>query len=336
MQNIAVITLLLVVLSSCYAQDKKSANSLPALTKATDPADTGIVYFSFDNGKHWKSAGAGLPQQLSIGLGGVAVSEKELGITTSKNGVYLYNTADSTWTSIPTPKVITDGEPGAMIFYNNSLVVGTRHSGVFFSNNQGKNWVQKNTGLHNITIRRFVQLADKLYVCTNNGVYWWNGFLNKWEPGFVQPALQVNGAVLFKDNIFLATSKGVYKKENAGNWLNILPGRSVHNISADGELLYAMTYDELLLSSADGLVWQTAQNGLPNGLYTFNVLYQQDVLLAGQWNGVYHKTRLDTAWRKTSVGLPENFAVTNLQSFNGVLVISTSERKLLTTRKPAP
>lgn len=89
-----------------------------------------------------------------------------------------------------------------------------------------------------------------------------------------------------------------------------------------------MTYNELLLSSNDGKIWQSAHEGLPEKLYTFNLLNQNQVLFAGQWDGVYRKTALSPGWEQSGIGLPSNFAVTNLLSFNGILVAATSKRKL--------
>lgn len=60
----------------------------------------------------------------------------------------------------------------------------------------------------------------------------------------------------------------------------------MHKICADHEQLNAMTYNELLLSSTDGKIWQKQQNGLPKALYTFNVLNHNNLVFVGQWDGV--------------------------------------------------
>jgi hypothetical protein len=97
-----------------------------------------------------------------------------------------------------------------------------------------------------------------------------------------------------------------------------------------------MTYNELLLSSYDGLTWQTIQSGLPGNLYTFNVIKNNTVVFAGQWDGIYRKDISSEDWKHSSNGLPDKFAATNLKSYNGILIISCSERKIksvLTTEK---
>jgi hypothetical protein len=88
-----------------------------------------------------------------------------------------------------------------------------------------------------------------------------------------------------------------------------------------------MSYNELL-SSKDGETWQSRQNGLPKNLYTFNVLNYNNIVFAGQWDGIYRKTNDSDKWEFSGKGLPSNFAVTNLKAINNILVISTSERKL--------
>jgi ligand-binding sensor domain-containing protein len=140
--------------------------------------------------------------------------------------------------------------------------------------------------------------------------------------------LQTNGATDFKDHIYIATNKGVFKQLSNKSWVNSSPQLSMHNISADKDQLYAMTYNELLLSSLDGETWQSQQEGLGKELYTFNVINHDNTILAGQWDGIYRKNKITKLWELASNGLPPNFAVTNLKVFDKILVISTSERKL--------
>ena len=330
-----ILALFVISLSSCNGQinrkievDQKAIKS--EIAKNLIEADSGIIYFSFDNGKSWKNASSGLPQNVSIGLGGVAGSGKLLGVAVKEYGVYIFNLNDSTWFNIPTEEQIIEGNIGALIFYRNNIYAGTQYKGIFFSQDYGKTWTSQNAGLNNLTIRRFIEFENKLYVCTNDGFYSLNKDSKVWESEYGNNSLQVNGATVFKESFYIATSKGVYKKVSDNNWKNVLPDHSIHNISSGNEKLFAMTYNELLLSSKDGIIWQSEQDGLPERLYTFNVLYQNHVLFAGQWDGVYSKSDLSSKWKRSGIGLPSDFAVTNLISFNGILVITTSKRILRT------
>lgn len=290
--------------------------------------DTGIVYFSFNNGADWVNASNGLPQNVRIGLGGVAVSSKLLGVATKEYGIYLYDFAKSTWVQIPTDQQIIDGNIGAMAIWEHTIYIGTQHKGIFSSKNNGATWDTHNSNLNNLTIRRFFEFDNRLFVCTNGGFYSLNELSGNWQLEYGHNSLQVNGATVFKGNFYLATNQGIFMQGNDKKWANTSPNLSVHNISSNENQIFAMTYDELLLSSEDGITWKSAQEGLPKNLYTFNVLNHNNILLAGQWDGVYQKSKDNPEWERSSNGLPDNFAVTNLKAFNQILVLSTSERKL--------
>ena len=332
MRNSIIAILLYLCLGACNGQDNNhleanhQATTFPENSNNPKEADNGIIYCSPDNGNTWKNISAGLPKQISIGLGGLAASEGLLGVATKEYGIYFYNFDDSAWVNVPTDNDIIESNIGALAFFKNTLYVGTQHKGVFCSKDNGKTWSTQNRELNNLTIRRFIELEHTLYVCTNDGFYALNEHSGSWQLEYGNNALQVNGATYFKGVFYIGTNKGIYKKQKDNKWVNILPDHSVHNVSSDEEEMYAMTYNELLLSSKDGEHWQSIQDGLPENLYTFNVLNQNNTVFAGQWDGIYSKTTLDNAWKLSSNGLPKKFAATNLKSLNGVLVITTSGR----------
>jgi hypothetical protein len=319
------------ILTSCNSQ---TINNLTTEQKSTilpqtsNKVSNGIVYFSYNNGNNWVNSSDGLPEQIKIGLGGITTSSNFLGVATKENGVYKYNFKSKTWENIPTDKQIVEANVGAVSFMDSTIYVGTQFKGIFSTKDNGKNWTNFNNGLTNLTIRRFCEFENKLYVCTNDGFYSLNKTSNSWNLEFGQSSLQTNGAAIFKGQFYLATNKGIFTQLPDKSWINSSPNLSMHNISADNDQLNAMTYNELLLSSIDGQTWQKQQNGLPKNLYTFNVISHDKKVFAGQWDGVYKKNSLNKLWEKSSSGLPSNFAVTNLKAFENILIISTSERKL--------
>lgn len=337
MKNI-VPMLLLIFLNACTGQNISTSEKESTiintdsivLNKQIERSD-GIVYFSKDNGITWENKSAGLPENTGIGLGGIAVSDTLLGVATKQNGVYIFDFQDSIWIHIPTDEQIIKSNLGALSFYKNEIYIGTQYGGVFFSNNQGETWVSKNSGLGNLTIRRFVEIDSKLYVGTNSGLYSFSEAQNKWVFEFGQNAMQVNGITEFEGNLYIASNQGVFKTEKEFiNWKQVLSDRSVHNISSDDKTIYAMTYNELLSSTDKGGSWQSIQNGLPKELYTYNVIENDNAVFAGQWDGVYRREGSSEEWKLSNNGLPNKFAVTNIKSFNGILVSAGSERKLKT------
>jgi len=332
----ALLILFLILVNYSNGQNKNALNKISntiitpssKLEKTIDATD-GIIYFSNDNGMTWKNTSNGLPEKISIGLGAMAVSPDLLGIVTKEKGVYLFDFQRKAWVNIPTDQQVLKNNPGDLIFYKNEIYVGTQYGGVFSSNNRGKTWTSKNSGLGNLTIRKFAEIDHKLYAGTNDGLYSYNEELNKWKLEYGNRSLQVNGITELAGSTYIGTNQGAFKSDKALKiWKQVFPNRSLHNIGVIGQAIYAMTYNELFYSVDEGVSWQSIQNGLPKELYTFNVIENNSAVLAGQWNGVYTKSISDKEWKYCSKGLPGKFAATNLKSYNGILIISCSERRL--------
>lgn len=328
--------ILLAILGSCSGHTKKpneKASKSDSLSYADikSPVETndGVVYFSVNNGLSWENKSEGLPDSITIALGGIAVSGKSLGIATKEKGVFLFDFQKNLWNNITTDKEIIKGNPGPLIFFKDQIYTGTQRSGVFSSADSGANWTKLNTGLADMTIRKFVQIDNKLYAGTNAGLYSFNESEKKWELEFGNSTTQVNGLTEFDGNIYIGTNQGAFTTpKNRKEWKQTMANRSLHNISSDDNTIYAMTYNELLSSTDKGLTWNTIQNGLPAELYTFNVIKNGNSVFAGQWDGVYRKDNANEIWKSYSNGLPENLAINNMKLYNGIIVVSVSERRL--------
>ncbi|MBK7426319.1 MAG: hypothetical protein IPI60_04415 [Saprospiraceae bacterium] len=140
--------------------------------------------------------------------------------------------------------------------------------------------------------------------------------------------MQANGITTFEGSIYIASNQGGFtsaigKKE----WKKIFSEGALHNISSDDKGIYAMMYNELFSSFDKGNTWQSIQSGLPAELYTFNVIKTDNTLLAGQWDGVYKKDKETEKWKFSGSGLPEKFAITNMKSYNELIVVSGTERQ---------
>lgn len=327
--------ILLAILSSCNGQNKKlnqalsKKDSISPIIKSPIETIDGIVYFSSNNGLTWENKSDGLPDSINIALGAIAVSDKSLGIATKERGVFLFDFQTNQWIGIPTDKKIIESNPGPLIFYKGQIYLGTQTSGVFSSADFGKNWKKLDSGLTNFTIRRFAQINNKLYAGTNGGLYSLNEIEKKWELEYGNSTMQVNGMTEFDGTIYIGTNQGVFTTPaDRKEWNQVLANQSLHNISSDENTIYAMTYNELLSSTDNGLTWKNIQNGLPAKLYTFNVIKNGNSVFAGQWDGVYRKDSPNGNWKLFSNGLPEKLAINNMKLYKGIIVISGSERRL--------
>lgn len=318
-----------ITLSACNGQTQNntvsvSGNGIPLI----DNSD-GIVYFSYDNGLTWKNKSTGLSSTANIGLGGIAVSGSKLALLSKDSGLYFFNIHEDKWFNIPTDKQLIESNPGALLFFKDHIYAGTQFGGVFRTANEGKGWTKLNIGLDNLTIRKLAVIEGKLYAATNSGLYSFNDLIDEWQLEYGNNTLQVNGVTAFERSIYIATSQGAFASPiEKKDWEKVFSNGALHNISSDDKALYAMVYNELFSSSDKGRTWQSIQIGLPVELYTFNVMKVDNRLLAGQWDGVYRKDKATEKWILSGNGLPEELAITNMQVFQGIIVVSGSERKL--------
>lgn len=326
--------LILIIFNSCQGQSatEKAFNvgnfRVTALTNSTDTTG-GIVYFSNNYGLSWINFSEGLPQKIQLGLGAIGISENLIGLATKDTGIYLFDSSKNTWKSMPTDPEVIKNNIGSMFFYKDHILVGTQTGGVFSTKNKGVSWSKLNNGLENLTIRRFVEIDNKLYIGTNAGLFVFDEKTNKWLLEFGHAMLQVNGIAATDENIYIATNRGAFATaKNQRTWQQILPNKALHNIYSDENTIYAMVYNELFISIDKGKTWQSNQDGMPSDLYTFNVVKNGNLIFAGQWDGVYRKDKLNQKWIAFNNGLPEKFAITNMKVHKGLIIVSGNARKL--------
>ena len=289
----------------------------------------GIVYFSKNGGLTWEDKSNGLPDKVTLGIGGLAVSGNSLGIATKDDGIYLFNLQNQIWVQTPTDEEIIKNNLGTLSFFKNHFFVGTQLNGVYTTSNNGSNWNSLNTGLNNLTIRRLVPIGNKLYAGTNTGLYSLDNKLKSWKLEYGNNSLQVNGITEFNGNIYIGTNQGLFTNaNNQRGWKKMLDGYSLHNVSSDDKYIYAMTYNELLSSKDNGDNWKSVQRGLPKELYTFDIINNKNLVFAGQWDGVYRKDSENDIWQSYSNGLPSDLAITNIKSYINFIVVSGNERGL--------
>lgn len=281
----------------------------------------GIVYFSVNNGTSWENKSVGLPK--NIFLSDIAVSDEMLGVSTKQHGIFIYNFEKDKWEETA-KKPKTSKDIDAIFFFGKKIFAGSQGNGIFVSFDKGKNWNQSNTGLGNLTIRRFAEIENRIYAGTNGGLYKWNEPEKKWEHIFGDNLLQVNGIIEFDREIYIGTNHGVYKSPVVQNeWKQVYANISLHNISSANGILYAMAYNELFASKDRGQNWYNDQYGIPEGKYSFQLQQNNGVEFVGQWNGIYIKDK-NNNWKLTHTGIPANTAITEMNIFRGMLIASCS------------
>lgn len=292
----------------------------------------GSIYFSADNGSSWQNHSNGIPEGIFIT--DMAVSDDLLGVSTKQDGIFLYNSQKNDWENVSTQPWIKNNID-ALYFFDNKIYAGTQNGGMYVSSDNGETWLQINKGLGNLTIRKLAAFQNKLYAGTNGGLYSLNEKENKWDLEFGKEGLQVNGMTEFAGELYIGTNRGAYKfLKQTNNWHEIMSNCSLHNISANDHAIYAMVYNELYQTTDKGTSWKNIQQGLPENLYTFQLVTKDNVSFAGQWHGVYKKINsgpplyLSGEWKSSDNGLPSEYSVTEMKIFKNILVIGCTKRGL--------
>lgn len=312
------------IVCSVQGQNVPEEQCSPQLDSVKSP---NLVYFLYPNSSSWENTSQGLPTQLN--LGDIAVSENMLGILSKETGVYLFDFDKDEWGNIPTDNEIITNNPTATSFFKDKIYVGTQTGGIYVTSDLGRNWNQFNQGLTNTSIRKFSIINGELFVATNGGLFSFNQSRQSWELEYGNKSMQVNGITVCKGYINIGTNQGIFSSPiGKPVWKNVLPNYSLHNISSDDKYIYAMTYNELLISADAGTTWQSSQNGLPKELYTFNIMKNGDFVFAGQWDGVYRREDAEEKWQPYGQGLPPDLSITKMNLINGILVVGSHKRGL--------
>ena len=169
----------------------------------------------------------------------------------------------------------------SMAYSNNVIYVGTLTKGMFKSTDNGDTWVEINNGLPIKQIWAVNVLDDVVFVGTNGG--------------------------------------GLYKSTNNGeNWENANNGISstttIRDINKFANKYYAAASNAGIYVSDNGLDWQQNNTGI-TGLVATCLLNTGTDLFCGVLQRVYKYDQANSAWVKTSNGLP-NSSVNSLAYFS--------------------
>ena len=146
----------------------------------------------------------------------------------------------------------------------------------------------------------------------------------------VYKEVQTNGFTVLNNKIYAALMNGAIVTHNEGtNWKYIYKKRALHDMSNDGESVYAMTLgDGLLESKDDGLTWENINSGFGvTKWYTFDVKNIDNQLFAAQWRGVYSMDKSGNTWQIIKNGLPDSTVFSTLKAASFGLIAGIGLRK---------
>ena len=267
----------------------------------------GGVFKSSDNGANWIKCSAGLP--------GTLIHSLEIYNTALYAGHYaggITNRAitgtDSNWFYLNTS--LYDHETMSYLRQGAVMYCGTKNGGFF--RRSGSFWIQRNSGLSNLTVRAlclsaalniFAGTDSSIYKTTNEGVNWiysGNGINSK-----KIYSIYSDGTSLFAG----ADSGKIYKSTDEGaNW-NLsntgIPSKKINSITFSSGKYYASSDSGLYSSSNAGALWSGLNNGLLAGRVNCVYVYASNIFCATA-QGVFKSTDAGLNWVNYTSNLPYN------------------------------
>jgi photosystem II stability/assembly factor-like uncharacterized protein len=323
-------------LFGCVNQKDKLESNFDSVVTTTPPADypaniasqqstPAVIYRSADGGMSWFSFATGIPDEANASS--FLVIGDEIFATTDYHGIYSVREGEKQWKRIdedlPKNTDIND-----IAFIGNTLVIGTQRHGVIISKNKGKNWSFPAVKINNTQMRSFYANGNALFAGADNGIHQLLDNGNTWE--HVWKGVQTNGFTELNGKLYAGLMNGaIMSQDHGASWKYIYEPHTLHDISNDGESIYAMTLGAgLKKSNNNGLTWEDVNDGFGTlNFYTFEVKRYGNRLFAAQWHGIYTSANGGKNWMRISNGLPDSTAFTTLEVTRSGLIAGIGLRK---------
>ena len=204
------------------------------------------------------------------------------------------------------------GEIHSVIKSNNEIIVGTKYiykstdnGKTWFVSNNGISGTV--TSIHSL-----VKSSSNLVAGTDAGVFYSADNGNNWVQSAGTTALSIYCMVSKGTSLFLSTANnGVYKSTNNGqNWSAVNSGittiTDMRSLAVKGSDIYAGTDGYgIYKSTNDGTSWALVNTGLPGSYYTVSALaIVGNNILAGTYGaGIYKSTNDGSQWNAVNTGV---------------------------------
>ncbi len=300
------------------------------------------VLLSSDTGKSWSKVNEGLPlppqyqkvNSLAIDDGNIFALMRYTVFISTNNGAHW----DTITTNFPQPLT-------SLAASGNSVVIGTRYSGIFRSTNDEKSSNAVNSGLPmNLAVTSLETNGNNLFSATyHNGIFLSRDAGTSWKPinsdlmEVLGAAFRIYSFAVTGGNLLAGTDKGIFVSADTGaNWTrvdsNIINYR-IESLAVNGNKTFGGIYDRLYQSTNNGTSWNqvssdsirlTFYSVFPCGNTIFAMCDRVYVNSVNPFPHLYLSTDNGVTWNQGnySSGLP--YTVTSLVPIGSNIVAGTN------------
>jgi photosystem II stability/assembly factor-like uncharacterized protein len=222
------------------------------------------IYKSIDNGTNWKEIYTNTMEYSQDLTSGLTLTETNIFVGTRYNGIFKmdYNGKNINFTN----NNIFNIQVTALAFKNETMYAGTYEKGIYYSNNGGNSWQQ-------------LQSSPK----ETSGIF-----------------NEINKIIVNNENIYAATSHGIYKSTDEGLSWNFkkLSDYDIKDIVIENSKIYAIGNSQsphLFISTDEGISW--IDNNLTNeAIFIYSMLKDGSNIYLGTISGILKSTNEGDSW----------------------------------------
>lgn len=268
------------------------------------------IYTTTNNGLNWMATNSNV---TSTKVYAISSTGSTLFAGTDGNAVFSTSDNGNNWLWLNSGFISSNPYIGAIYNFNNILFVGLKTtSGIYYSTNNGVNWVSSNSY---VSAWAFNSISNYLFASgssvirsTNNGQSW-TTIRNGLPSNFViATSLTASANTLFC-GIY---EYGIYVSTNFGtSWIAASSGLTNYNISAmttNNSFIFACTDTSGVFRSTNaGTSWHPANNGLTD-LRTNTIYSYGNYLFVGTTSGgIYSSGDAGNSWMAINTGLNNKY-----------------------------
>jgi len=222
------------------------------------------------------------------------------------------NSSLAQWIPTNGPPVKEDYHIACMEFLNSNIYTGISCGGIFYSADNGMNWLQNsfpNQCVWSLDIMNEHIIAgtyeNGFYVSHDGGNTWVNS--NNGIPnGDIGRINDVFAILINNDKVYGAVNnKGIFLSEDYGNnWVEINKGLTNFNVFclvASDQTIYAGTKEGIFKLEKNSDKWVNLNFNLPQRTIVYALAIKGNTIIAGTNNGIFRCNKMEADWIETNL-----------------------------------